>query len=123
MIGGTGSSSAAGEILGNAPRVANRHHFPGRKLPARGVYVGRGSALGNPYTLKDHGLEALELYRRWLWGKLKARDPAVVGALSRVTPLSLLVCSCWPAPCHADVIRLAWGWMRDEGLLDEDAAR
>jgi hypothetical protein len=119
MVDSSSSTTASGTNPGTGPRVANRHHFGGRKLPPRAVYVGRGSPLGNPYT-RDVP-DALGEYRRWLWAQLRVSAPSVVGMLSRVRPDALLVCSCWPRPCHADVIRAAWWWMRDQGLLVTEA--
>lgn len=56
-------------------------------------------------------------YRRWLNSKIRGKDPAVLAAMRAIRPDSLLVCSCWPRPCHADVIRSAWCWMRRAGML------
>jgi hypothetical protein len=47
-------------------RVVNRHAYKGN-----GVYVGRPSALGNPFKLKSAGGnydrgETLDCYREWL---------------------------------------------------------
>ncbi len=112
------AGTASGEVAANAPRVANRYHFRGN-LPAGAIYVGRGTPLGNPFG-RDVP-DAIGKYRRHLWAKLLAADPDVVGMLSRIRPDQLLVCSCWPRPCHADVIRLAWCWMRDTDQLDDQA--
>lgn len=49
------------------PIVINRHHFHGKPLPTPNLYIGRGTPLGNPFTLAEHERdEALLLYRRWL---------------------------------------------------------
>jgi hypothetical protein len=111
MIASTAAVDCAGEALGCAPRVANRHHFHGRPLPDEAIYVGRGTPLGNPYKAADP--DALAKYRRWLWGRLQAEDASVLEAIRAIKPTSLLVCSCWPRPCHADIIRAAWGWLRE----------
>lgn len=112
LVGGR-EGAAAGTCQASAPRVVNRHHY--KALPAAAVYVGRGTSLGNPYTREVP--DALAKYRRWLWDKIKAGDAAVLEALRSIGPDSLLVCSCWPRPCHADVIRAAWCWMREAGKL------
>lgn len=95
------------------PMIANRHHFRGEP-PDPWIYVGRGSPLGNPFTLEEHGLGALELYRKHLWARIKANDRAVLQALESLTPDHRVVCSCWPRNCHAEVIVRAWRWLRSK---------
>lgn len=84
-----------------------------------GVYVGRPNPLGNPFVIGRHGSreEVIAKYRSWLWTKIKARDPAVCGELSRLVAQYqaggghlLLTCWCAPLPCHADVIKAALEW-------------
>lgn len=93
------------------PTVINRHHYHDKPKPQPWVYIGRGSPLGNPYTVAEHGLDALELYRRWLWNKITSRDPDVMRALREISPRHSLVCSCKPRPCHGDVVVAAWHWL------------
>jgi hypothetical protein len=89
-------------------------------LPEPNLYVGRGTPLGNPYTVRDVAGEdrsiVLEMYKRWLWDKIKAGDAAVLNAMRKIRPETHLVCSCAPRPCHADVICKAWAWLRDRGF-------
>ena len=91
--------------------VVNRHKFKGK-----GEYVGRPSALGNPFKLKSAGGqfkrgETLECYREWLreqWkigGKAKHELLRLV-ACAKAGDLNL-VCSCKPHPCHGDVLKEA----------------
>lgn len=94
------------------PVVINRHWYAGRPLPAPSVYCGRGTPLGNPYTVQEHGPGALGLYRRHLWQKIRDRDPGVLGALEEISPDHHIVCSCKPRPCHADIIVAAWRWLK-----------
>ena len=47
------------------PFVINRHHHKDG-LPSGAIYIGRGTPLGNPFTVQEHGEDALGLYRRWL---------------------------------------------------------
>jgi len=78
----------------------------------RGIYVGRPSALGNPYVVGTDGAVGTLIapYRQWLRGKVAARDEAVLRALFDIA-VELNggsvqhVCSCAPQPCHADAIR------------------
>ena len=123
------------------PRAVNRHHFrfeegvgpPPKKKPRKGqnllpqpwIYVGRGSPLGNPYRPHNAGHDgealsydgALELYRKWLWQKIRVNDRRVMLALRSITAETALVCSCAPRPCHADIVARAWAWSRAQGLL------
>lgn len=105
----------------SAPKVLNRHHYETQdEIPSPWIYVGRGTPLGNPYLLKDHGPErCLHLYKRWLWKKLRTQDKAVMAELRRITADHGLVCSCAPRTCHADVIVEAWKWCREKGLIRE----
>lgn len=95
-----------------APTVINRHHFKGNPIPEPWMYIGRGSPLGNPYTVREHGERAMEMYRRWLWKRIRAGEPNVMKALRSITPGHHLVCSCAPRPCHGDVVLAAWKWMQ-----------
>lgn len=93
------------------PTVVNRHHYRDG-LPPGSIYIGRGTPLGNPYTVKEHGVAALDLYRRHLWAAIRREDAAILGALRAIEEASLLVCSCKPRPCHGDVVVAAWAWLR-----------
>ena len=107
------------------PRVLNRHHFESSaKIPKPWVYVGRGTPLGNPYTVDKYGVErCMTLYRKWLWDKIEQNDPKVLEALAGITPEHGLVCSCAPKPCHADVIIVAWQWCHEQGVFYEEQER
>jgi len=103
-------SDAEGER--ELPLVINRHHYKKKPKPRPWIYIGRGSPLGNPFTVKEHGLDALELYRSWLWRKLVERDPGVLAEMRKITAQHHLVCSCAPRPCHGDVVVKAWAWLQ-----------
>jgi len=87
-------------------RVAHKMRVP------EGTYVGRPTALGNPYRLtQGHTrVEALALYREWLDKSIKDQDRIVCGALERMRQQLLkdktltLCCWCYPLDCHADII-------------------
>lgn len=99
------------------PRPWNRHHG---EPPGLNIYVGRGSPLGNPFTVELQPGETreqaapriLDAYKRWLWTRIKAGDRAVLGALDSIADDHYIVCSCWPRHCHAEVIVKAWRWRR-----------
>ena len=123
------------------PLVINGHHYCGihstadsptgekvdrrPPLPGPWIYIGRACAghaaspLANPFTRQEHGDVALPLYRRHLWAKMKARDPAVLQALDEITPEHHLVCWCLLpngyGQCHGQIVVAAWDWWRNEG--------
>jgi hypothetical protein len=92
-------------------RVANK------KDGIVGVYVGRGSVLGNPFKMNTEAERArvIQFYRAWLWDRMQEEGP-VWQELTRLADLSrtqdlTLVCWCAPKPCHADVIKNAINWL------------
>jgi len=99
-----------------APTVINRHHYPDG-LPEGAIYIGRGTPLGNPYSVDEHGIGAFPLYKRHLWRKIRQNDPSIMKALREIGPDSMLVCSCAPRLCHGDVVVAAWKWLRSVGRL------
>jgi hypothetical protein len=98
------------------PRTGRERRPP---LPKGAIYVGRGSAVGNPYRRHEHPGEdpegrpmALALFRRWVWERVKARDRAVLALLGSIREDSALVCSCAPKACHADEVAALWRWLQ-----------
>lgn len=100
-------------------QVVNKHKH---KPTQNDFYIGRGSALGNPFTgSKELGNtkaqfkassreEAIALYRNWLNEKIAEKNQLVSAALNQIYlrakkgPVSL-VCYCKPQSCHGDVIK------------------
>lgn len=100
--------------------VVNKYKTDIPKNDERYVYIGRGSALGNPFTHLDNQGKAeykvesreiaVESYRKYLEEKIKSKDKAVCNELNRIYKLAMnkeiyLVCYCAPKPCHGDVIK------------------
>ena len=89
------------------------------------VYVGRAtkelpqSPLANPYTIRQAGSRenAIELYRSWLWLRIRHKSPRILNALKQLDEDTVLVCWCHPLLCHAEVIERAWRYCKDERLL------
>jgi hypothetical protein len=88
-----------------------------RKHVGPGIYIGRPSPLGNPFTAKDYGKgipvasveESIKLYEIWLMDQIKT-NPSVRKALNEILNQSAkepvnLICWCAPGPCHGDVIK------------------
>lgn len=75
-----------------------------------GIYVGRGSPLGNPFPIGPEGTreEVIEKYRVWLMDQIRRKNPVVLTALKMLNESSVLKCFCVPASCHAEVIRDVW---------------
>jgi hypothetical protein len=98
------------------PRIWNRHFPTAPCAHELATYVGRGTPLGNPYKVdsvegesrNDAAYRVLGQYREWLLERYQANDPEILGALDAITADSFLVCSCWTAHCHAEVIVRAW---------------
>lgn len=87
------------------------------------VYVGRPSALGNPFAMRSEAdrERVVANYRTWLRNHYQAGGPERQ-ELEHLLQLALagpleLVCYCAPRNCHADVIREALlGMTRARGL-------
>ena len=75
---------------------------------ASGWYVGRPSALGNPFTMRTEADRdrVIGQYREWLAHKIADRDAAVMNELNAMLKHEEITLVCWCAPkrCHADVI-------------------
>ena len=117
------------------PRIWNRHHgtppalhdpafeagIVSSRRPSPIVYIGRGTPLGNPFELPHDETRAeaapriLGQYRRWLGLQLRERGPAVVAALDEITAEHFVICSCWPNPCHGELVVRAWRWWNRDG--------
>lgn len=93
--------------------VVNKHHGH------TGVYIGRGSPLGNPYSHMNNTQaqfkaatrdDAIEKYEVWLRKQIDQGNTVVINELDRIGQLVLqgpikLQCFCSPKPCHGDVIK------------------
>lgn len=72
------------------------------------VYIGRAGkgqsgCFGNPYSLRDHGHQAMALFESYFQKRVE-EDPEF---RRRVLELrgKRLGCFCKPGPCHGDVIK------------------
>lgn len=84
-------------------------------------YVGRGSALGNPYTsiknretlaefTVDSRAESIECFRNYLNDCIVRKDEKICSTLNQIYKLAIsdevyLSCYCKPKSCHGDVIK------------------
>jgi len=80
--------------------------------------VMRGTPLGNPFNIKGKRTRevVIALYRKYLWTNIKAKNPAIINALSEIKKTALhnerifLSCCCFPKACHAEIIKSAVLW-------------
>lgn len=97
--------------------VVNKKNYVGF-----GVYIGRPSVLGNPFSIGRDGSreEVIEKYKRWMWEEMKKKDK-VFEKLLRLLGLEMkygelvLICYCKPLACHGDVIVRALEWLKKQG--------
>jgi len=96
--------------------VVNRHHLPAQ-WPQGYVYVGRGTALGNPYQVGVDGDrdECVDQFRDDIAERYLNGDPVLITALAAVRDARALVCSCAPRRCHAEVVADYVQRLRHEG--------
>lgn len=99
--------------------VNKKNHTP----TANDVFIGRGSALGNPYTsipaIKETRAEfrcatreeSLQKFNEHIQQKIKDKDKVVCDELNRIWKMVRsghnvnLVCYCVPSPCHGNIIK------------------
>jgi hypothetical protein len=82
-------------------KVLNKHHAG---IPVGAIYIGRGSKLGNPFRIGQHGDCAAVIAKYELW---LADQHHLLRALDELRGHDL-VCFCAPATCHGDLLlRLA----------------
>lgn len=85
----------------------------GLKWEPGAQYIGRGSALGNPFVMKHEGErdEVCEKYEVWFKKKVAENDPRVMNELRRLFVLHrkqgqlTLGCFCAPKRCHGETIK------------------
>jgi hypothetical protein len=89
-----------------------------KRFNDEGVYVGRGSVLGNKFRIGVDGnrKEVIGKYRMWLWGEIKRNNEVILNELWRLVEIGrkkelVLLCWCKPLPCHGDVVKSCLEWM------------
>src|SRR5207244_4594711 len=98
--------------------IVNKHHS------SSGVYVGRPTVLGNPYTLKVYNrTDAIARYRIWLrqqWQRQGEVHAALLQLACRYKERGELRLACWCAPqrCQPEVIREAVLGIVQHGLVE-----
>jgi hypothetical protein len=98
-------------------RIVNKKHASPSEVQL-GHYVGRGTALGNPFKVKPWGPyekgTTLPLYEEWLRQQIAERNVEVIDMLNRLARYAkkgdlILVCHCVDEKgngvCHAQIIQ------------------
>lgn len=90
-------------------KVVNRKLGPGVE------YIGRGSALGNPFAMNNYSDaerdRVCDAYKVWINRQILLRNPQVIYELNRLHKLAKhsnsleLSCFCAPKRCHGDTIK------------------
>jgi hypothetical protein len=93
--------------------VVNKHRIT--RGNHRTIYIGRPSALGNPFPITDDCSreQSIKQYAGWLTKQIDEGNRKVIGALEHIASLTQdasgeavqLVCYCAPKACHGDLIR------------------
>ncbi len=80
------------------PKVLNNHHLG---IPANAVYIGRGTAFGNPFIVGQHGNreQVIQKFADWI-----ETQPKLIERVKAELKGRDLVCSCKPASCHGDLL-------------------
>ena len=88
------------------------------------LYIGRanprcglpGSPLANPYRIDDRTdrKTAVELYKQYLWARIKKGETAVLEELQKIGENTAIICWCAPQVCHGDVVVKAAAWLRQQ---------
>lgn len=84
-------------------------------------YIGRGSALGNPFTsiktketkalvVCENREESISRFKEYLKEKIQNKDEKICFELNRIYKMAKkgdvnLICYCAPKACHGDVIK------------------
>ena len=91
------------------PKLYNKR---GGNAPFNGVYIGRPSKWGNPYSHMPDTLainrvasrdEAVDAYEKALYAQL-IKNPSLLGTIKRELGGKDLVCWCAPQKCHGEVL-------------------
>ncbi|MCB2146569.1 MAG: DUF4326 domain-containing protein [Deltaproteobacteria bacterium] len=103
-------------------RIANFKNNPRILENVEAIYVGRFNAfyqlpqsvLANPFpvTTVVSREQSILKFRDWIRDKAAKKDELVLAALEDITERSILVCWCYPLPCHAREIWNIWKELR-----------
>jgi hypothetical protein len=89
-------------------KIRNKSNYNGE-----GIYVGRGSPLGNSFRITDDQSRerVIKLYGKMLIRAIQDNQSHIITALTNIETFlhehgkCNLICHCSPKPCHADLIK------------------
>jgi len=87
-------------------RVVNKKTFKGR-----GVYIGRPSIFGNPFTMSKESdrVDCIQKYKGWFWTQYHTDQKFYIAVHELAEQARkgelILICWCAPKPCHGDIIK------------------
>lgn len=84
-----------------------------------GVYIGRGTALDNPFVIgRDGSRDAvIGKYKSWLQQQILAQNSGVAEIMASMTSASTLCCTSGVDNCHGEVVRDLWYEFFDTGYF------
>lgn len=91
-------------------------------IPNDGIYIGRGSLLGNPFIIGKHGDRdaVIDMYAEWTMQRIVDGDVMVIEYYRTLLKRdSKLVCFCRPQRCHGEVISATWDELNSYPTFDE----
>ena len=99
-------------------KIVNKH-----TSNLRGVYIGRPSILGNPFSLVRYDrTKSVQLYTEWLreqWlvnEKVK-KELLRLALMCKREGMVRLICWCKPKACHGDIVKMAIINIIEKGLV------
>jgi len=83
-----------------------------------GVYIGRGSVLGNPFVIGKHGdrCDVVDMYEKYLIDSIINDNLNVQKALMDLSTSNNLVCFCKPKKCHGQIIKKYFNILHSSGI-------
>lgn len=100
--------------------VINKHRASPEER-TRAKYIGRPSALQNPFPITDTCDRDLSVkkFRAYFIARIVERDQAILAALEALSEDDLLMCYCKPAACHGDLVKEIWEFFHREGGISK----
>ncbi len=85
-------------------KVVNKYKI-GKKNPLTDIYIGKGTIVGNPFTVKEFGRgEAIRLYKIH-FDYMMQHSQEFRDYVGIATEYDNLVCYCAPKRCHGDILK------------------
>ncbi len=97
-------------------RVINKYKASKEEL-AKAVYIGRPSALENPFKLSSEMSrdKSVKRFRSYFINEIAQRNQAIISALESLNEEDLLLCHCAPLACHGDTVKEIWEFLNRSG--------